>query len=385
MTDSTGERSGPSSWRKLFRRSPSTESDSTGATDPPVEATGIDQSGWRSPYLARRGSSREGRQSLGSLTIHWILFLLAVTWLLDRAADSGWQSGVHVALALSSVWLLVGPALVVKWEWNRQRLIDGLLGSGDLGADVNASVAERSRKYRPFSVALLPVPVVLIISADLAGGRFITDTVGLPRSGPTGWAAVLILGVGGLAAGFGLAGAFRTIVLAACLTSLPGRFSPFAGVASLVAQCVAGFAFSSAVYFGLGGSVMLPGVTAGIIGSTGVARAALVCAVVLIIAGTVALLAAPAAFLSRRYMEERDSYLGQLSDEIDKFVGLAADPTSRFSDQEYVRLRSLLEIRTHVVQHSTAQPSVEMVKQIPLAVMVPVASTAAAWLTVLVR
>ncbi|MBI5087691.1 MAG: hypothetical protein HZB15_02150 [Actinobacteria bacterium] len=243
----------------------------------------------------------------------------------------------------------------------------------------------QTTRFRAVNTAVIPIPVVLMLIPLAVGRSFFENTVGLERFSVEYWVAAVVLVVGGISCGYGLAGASRTIVLAQALSRERGRFAPYAGIPSQMASWLADFCFSSALLFGLGGSLLFPGVTSAILGSHGVARATFVIVVVIIVGCTAALLAVPAQFLSRRHTTERDDYLNKLSKKIDVLAARAANPQATFSENEYRQLRSLLELRNHVVLQSIAQPSVEMVKRIPLAVLLPVGSTAAAWLAVLVH
>ncbi|MDO8362665.1 MAG: hypothetical protein Q7V88_07200 [Actinomycetota bacterium] len=319
------------------------------------------------------------------MAVHLGLFLLTAGWLVLRAADTDWRSGTRLALALSSAWLIAGPSLVVVWEARLQRLQQSLVNSGEFDRDVVLRVQTETRRFLPVSWVLVTIPVALVTAAFLAGGPFLTDEVGLAPSGIEHWLACGVLATGGLAAGYGVSAAVRTIVFARALARERGRFFPYAGVPSQMARSLADFSFSSAFIYGLGGSVLLPGLTAATSGTVGIARVVLVIAVVLIVGCTAGLLAVPAFFLARHHSDERDTYLGDLAAEIDELASRAAGRSADFTEAEYRRLRALLDLRSHVVQQSIGLPSVEMVKRIPLAVLVPVASTAAGWLAVIVR
>ena len=115
------------------------------------------------------------------------------------------------------------------------------------------------------------------------------------------------------------------------------------------------------------------------------AQAAVVTAVVLIVVMTVALLAIPAVALSRRDDDERTAYLDGLSTQIDTLAAVATDPGQQFTDEQYARLRALLEMRDHVVRHMRSPASLELVKRIPAAVVLPVASIAASWASIVVN
>lgn len=213
----------------------------------------VDRSGVTSLYQ-RRAQTRGGVSvSFSATAIHIALFVFAFTWLVAHEVDSSWSSGTHAALIIGSTWLILGPYLVVRW----QRLHDDLLFDMDKDGELDQEARERLRsdtaRFRFISLALIPLPVLLIEGAFVVGGEFVATDVGLHRSSVAFWVAAVIL--------------------------------------------------------------------------------------------------------------------------VDALATQVADSSAPMSDADYVRLRSLLELRSHVVQHAIVPPSVEMVKQIPLVVLMPLATT----------
>ena len=127
----------------------------------------------------------------------------------------------------------------------------------------------------------------------------------------------------------------------------------------------------------------MPGLCVAAWAADGIARAALIAVIAIIVAFTACLLAVPAAVLSRRGDDDRVAYLDRLSRQIDELGRAAADPDGDFDDGQYVRLRALLEMRSHVVDHTVGESSVELVKRIPVAVLLPSASILASWVSLI--
>jgi hypothetical protein len=342
-----------------------------------------DQSGFGSPYAAAATDApSRPHQSRTSFGLHLALFLVTFGWLVSELQDRKWNSGTHLALLVSCSWLLAGPHMVVRWYRLRAGLLAEIDRMGLLGAANVNELRQHTIRFKPLSLAVLIVPVGLMLVALAFGGDFTRVEIGINSTLATAVAAV-VLSVGGLAAGYGVSCACRTIVLALALARMPGPFAPYAGVTSAVANTVAAFCFSAAMLFGGGGAVLLPAVIVCIKDSHDIAQVVSVLVLLIIVCGTSLLLGVPAHFLSRRYTQDRDAYLDTLSEEIDLLASRASS-TDGPTEAEYLRLRSLLELRSHVVQHAIAPPSVEMVKRMPLAVLVPLATTIAAWLAVFI-
>ena len=343
-----------------------------------------DRSGVDSPYATAVPDATSRRhQSRPSFLVHFAVFVATSSWIVSELRQRSWTSGTHLALLISCTWFLVGPHMVARWYGLRAGLLGEIHHLGLLRDENMEGLREETSRFRWLSVAVLVVPIGLILVALLGSDNFARDTIGIDTALETAVAAV-VLSIGGLAAGYGVSCAGRTIVLALAIARVPGPFAPYAGVTSAVANSVAVFCFSAAMLFGGAGAVLLPAVIVCIVGSHGIAQAAWVLILLMIVAGTTLLLGIPAHFLTRRYRLERDTYLDTLSREIDLLAGQAASPTG-LSEADYLRLRSLLELRSHVVLHAIAPPSVEMVKRMPLAVLVPLATTIAAWLAIFVK
>jgi len=71
-----------------------------------------------------------------------------------------------------------------------------------------------------------------------------------------------------------------------------------------------------------------------------------------------------------------------LSQRIDSLAANVIDGPA-IPDEDYQRLHALLEMRGHVVSQTVASGSLDLVKRIPLAVLVPGASATASWLSLI--
>ena len=311
---------------------------------------------------------------------HVVAFAVTETWLAAVQPD-GWR---WPAVAVAASWLLLGPLFIVLWERQVATLGNRLLVtasfSGRAGEDELVRLGRRADRWRPVVIA---VPLVLIAPAPWSASN-LADRLhlhGFVRLG----VAELILCLGGVTAGFGLWAAVKTLVLtqAVAARDIDDGWNPLTGVAAPVSEALATFSFSSAVLFAAGGTTLLPGMLAGAFNSDGGASVLLVTIMAVIVAGVVSLLVLPAWFLSSRSRRHRDDYLQNIATAIERFTVGLVDGRSTIGERDYLTLRSLLELRHHVVAEASSPASVDLVKRIPLALILPLLSTGAAWLALI--
>jgi hypothetical protein len=337
----------------------------------------------RSPYRSRRTGPTEVANRRGSLAIHAAAWIATVGWLVDQRANTFDEPIVGGAVLVTSLWLLIGPCFVVAWERRLAilavRRVQECSTSDEARVDLS-TVIRRLDQWRP---VFLLVPMAALAAAYIGGDDFLRTEFRMELTDISFWIGFLIIQLGTVAAGWGLWAAGKTLVLAIAIARQPCEFAPFAGTTSRSAHSLSKFCFGSAILFGAGGSFLLPGVSVAAWKTDALARGALILIIVLITLTSVLLLALPAYALSQQYQERRVEYLDDLSSTIDRLDRAVRDDGSPFSGDQYSRLRSLLELRAHVVTHAMSQSSVEMIKRIPLAVVVPVSTTLAAWLPLL--
>lgn len=332
-----------------------------------------------SPYA--RPITRPGRQSRIWLGVHVAAFVGCAAWLLLESLPDSDEVTIPVAVLVSSIWLIVGPMLVMQWERSLTTLDEALAERASLGPDAVDAVRRSLASIRHARLAVISLPVMLVVVAYLAGDEFFGDELSLPRSGVVFVLGLVVMALGGLAAGCGLWQAVLTVWLAIVLPRQIDDFEPFAGTTSRSSRDIASFCFAAARAFGLGGAILLPSLAAALWALDDSALAALVAAIVLIIGGTISLIAVPAWTLSRRNDDARVDFLDRLSAEVDDAADAAIAPNAQMTDEQYARLRALLEIRTHVAAHTVSQPSIELVKRIPAAVVLPLLSILASWVS----
>jgi hypothetical protein len=312
--------------------------------------------------------------------IHLVPLSLTVTYLGILATRSQWSNLSRIAVLFTSTWLVVAPILLPSWGRLFTRLEGGLSECVDRG-DLFSS--RTRKKLSLIQWALVAVPPALMTVAFQTGDLFLGEELGIPLHGWIFWVGQGVLLIGGVSAGFGLALAAVTLHLGKNLAVAPSTFNPFAGVTLEVSHHLAEFCFRSAMLFGIGGSVLVPGVVAAISKTEGGSRLALCAVIVLLVSFTIAMLAVPAVYVSSRFSSERNGYLASLSVEIESLAQRATWMKQGFSNDDYVRIRALLELRSHVVERSIPPAAVEMARRIPLAVVLPVLSVAASWASAL--
>lgn len=335
----------------------------------------------RSPYRRKLGGGESTGQTTVSLVVHLIAWLLAVAWFVVELARESSDRTVPATLLVGSAFLVVAPVVVATWERKFRRFEDELRADRSLGDDAWNHLGEALGWVSAFRHAIVAAPVIFITVAYLAGDSFFADRLNVPESGVEFVIGLLILQLGSLAAGWGTYGAVVTIVVAIVTAKHQADFAPYAGTPSRACRALGTFCFSTALLYGAAGALVVPGLCAAIWVADGVAQVALAATVLMVLVTTGALLAIPATVLSRRGEDDRVAYLDRLSSQIDELGRAATDPTTQFDDTQYVRLRALLEMRTHVVGHRVENSSIEMVKRIPVAVLLPTASVVASWWT----
>lgn len=334
-----------------------------------------------SPYRRRLDGGRSSAQSTVSLVVHATAWLLAALWFIVELAQETSDRTVPATLLIGSPFVVVAPALVAIWEGKFRQFEAEIRADNSLPEDAWDHVHEAVARVAALRLPILAVPVVLISVAYVAGDDFFADRLNLPQSGVQFVVGLLILQLGSVAAGWGVLGAVLTIVVAAASTRHRADFAPYAGTPSRASRALGAFCFSTAFMYGVAGALLMPGLCAAIWAADGLARLALVGTVSMVLVVTAALLGVPAVLLSRRSEDDRAAYLDRLSRQIDELGRAASDPSIQFGDTEYVRLRALLEMRSHVVGHSVENSSVQMVKRIPVAVLLPTSSVVASWLS----
>jgi hypothetical protein len=336
------------------------------------------------PSVYRRPVRRSGvRQAAWSIAGHLGLWLVCAAWLLGATLRDHDDTAVKAAMLFSSIWLPLGPTLVVSWERRLDHTESRLRSEGHVDAESWETTARALRRIGRAKYVFIAVPLLLMVVAYVAGDEFVGDTLGLPRSGLPYVLGLVVLAVGGLAAGWGVWAAVVTMRLGWILGSSQGDFAPYAGTTSRSAGTIGGFCFASAVVFGIGGAVLTPGLVAAALAAEAATAVALWASIGIIVVTTASLLIVPAVRLSRQSDDGRVEYLDRLSAQIDQLANVASDPCASLSHEQYMRLRALLEMRDHVVRHTVPTPSLEMVKRIPVAVLAPVSSVLVSWLSLI--
>lgn len=343
-----------------------------------------------SPYAKHSPTNSFGSAVKSIKLSVWLVHALLYLAILKLSVeDSGLQSGptgdreenvwVAVAILVTQLWLLFGPILIVRWQgaWNEfAAYLDASKEQEDLEIHrLNSSLEVLTR----FRGVIYGLPVVSITLAFLAGDAFVKETLGL-STGIQQIIWLVALCSGALVAGRGLFFAAVTLVAARTLSRQRGDFTPFAGVTSTSTHQLSRFCFTGAMIFGIGGSLILPGFCVAAFVTEGPARGVLIALIVLVVLTTIFLLALPAYAISQQVDDERRTYLNALSEEIEVLANQIVQGSAAVDASKTARLNSLLELRAHVVQHMVSHSSVQLVRRIPITVIIPLSTVLTAWL-----
>lgn len=310
--------------------------------------------------------------------VHVLVFLSVLVWT-AHVDHLGWR-GVTVMIA--SAWLLIGPVAVVIWEHQVRRLSTRLWRQPCYADDqARKDFADICRLDGWRKVAVILFPMVLIgivpwnaesLAAELQLGH--------------GWGLVVaaaILVLGGFSAGHGLWAAVQTLRISVHVArrDIEADWSPFESVAAPTSEAVAKFAFTSAWLFAGAGAWLTPGLVSAAWNTDGTVSTLLVVIMAIIVAWVIALLTVPAWFLSKRGERHRDARIKDIAASIDQLAGNALNGPTPLGESDYMRLRSLLEVRQQLLVQNASPASVGLVKRIPVAILAPIVTTGATWLS----
>lgn len=336
----------------------------------------------RTPYprVHRDSASHLRLDGMGVAAVHVLAFAVSEVWVI-WSSPAGWRGP---AVAIAAMWLLIGPVLVVAWEHEVKVLATKLkwLQPASASAEQEPGCGQFLRPDR-WRYPLIGLPVLLITptpwsSKSLAAELHLHGSFRLS-------VAVGVLGLGGIAAGYGLWAAAKTLVVTYRVAhqDVNDEWNPFEGVAAPTSEALARFSFASALIFAAGGTCLMPGLLAGVLNTDGTVSLLLIAIMCLIGSVVIALIALPAWFLSARSKRHQHAYLKRLACDIEELTASVFDLSEPMEQQNYLRLRSLLEMRSHVITQPASPTSVELVKRIPVAILLPALTTGAAWLALI--
>jgi hypothetical protein len=307
--------------------------------------------------------------------VQWSLYLLTIAAAIRAFVDPALELGAREALAIgtSASFIVLAPFLVLRHERRTCELLEKLVAR--LSAAHRDQVAAARDRVVAFTWLIVLVPIALVIWAYLAAPEYFANVLGLGAlPDPLAVATVVVLSVGGLSAGFGVAAALGALVLCIAVARVPDEWEPFTESAGYNAEVLANFATASSRYFSLAGATLLPGVVAVSAGVRGDGFLALL-AIALLIGGLAsALLIIPAWAVHRGSTRDKATYVGQLSEEIRPLAeALMSEQRNEGADQQqnYYRLRALLEIRLQVVSQRASPASVDLLQRLPGSIVAP--------------
>ena len=336
-----------------------------------------------SPYVTKSSRGAEPQLAAWLLLLHGILLVVFDSFVIAHHSRTFGNPLIGWTLLIGSTWLLAGPLLVVSWDRRRYEM-DTILQRVLLNAQVEPSeVAARSKTIDHWAPAFVVAASALIGIAYLSNGSFVNaQHLGVSPREFFYYFGLLVMFVGAFAAGWGIWAAFKTLAVSTFIAIRERDFDPFAGTESRTTSAVAGFCFASAFIFGIGGAILLPAICASAASSSPEAEFALIVIAVLTVVTATALLVIPAYYFSQRNEFLRREALDLLAVQLSSCGRNFQAPDTSPTDVDYRRLRGLLEMRRHIVAFPQPDPAVEMVKKIPVVVLLPIASVAAAWLAI---
>lgn len=310
--------------------------------------------------------------------VHVVVFLLTEAWIL-HLDESSWRTNAVMATTL---WLLFGPVIVVVWEHQVRTLATRLWAEPCYAADADRKAFIDVCRFGGWrKPAIIAIPMVLIAIVP-----WNAESVASELQLGHGWGLVIaaaILALGGLSAGYGLWAAVQTLRISAHVArrDIETDWSPFDSVAAPTSEAVAKFAFTSAWLFALAGAFMTPGLMSAVLNTDGTVSALLILIMAIIGAWVIILMSVPAWQLSRRGRRHRDARVKDIATSIDHLAEGALHGSAPLAESDYMRLRSLLEVRQQLLLQNASPASVGLVKRIPVAILAPVVTTGAAWLS----
>jgi len=315
------------------------------------------------------------------LFVNVIVMIAFNGWILlhfPRALDGHLFVFDEIALSL---WLLLGPYLVHRWTKHLESLGEVLTTkrrdtAWNFGNPEFAPVRTLDACIPLFIAAL----ALLIAAAYFLARHSFESRSGLPTAPFKVVVSVFTLILACVPAGLGFWAAARTLTLANLIAKHSDDFSPFEAYPSLSAKALVSYCFWSAVLFGIAGALLVPCLFAAATVSQGWSEWIILVISGLIIVVAIALLGWPAYYISRRYDEQRSRYISDLAEEIELLNRRFADKSGVLADADYQRFRILLDLRANAVSHSVPSTSTDMVKRIPLAVIVPTSTALASWI-----
>jgi hypothetical protein len=351
----------------------------------------------------KKSSKPQGRYFWLIMGGHICVFAICVMEIFSKSfrdADGEPTPWMGVSLLWCATWLVVGPLLVRLWErkWRTfaEALDAGSKEDAGLLHELDHSLAILDR-VRPL---VIMVPMVLMFLAFHFGYGFFDEVLGVGREDfaiPivslefSGFLWALILMVGCYSAGWGVWCGVVTLIVAIKVSQQRWDFSPFAGVTSKQTRLLSRFCFASAFIFCAGGTIVVPAFTAAASQTDGAAPWIMGALIVLVVGMAASLLAVPAVAMSRQLENERERYLDKLSAEIEVLAERLIRRSSevgesgsvRLDESDSVRLDSLLDIRSHVMQHMNSESSIRLVRLLPLTILMPLSSALTSWIGLL--
>lgn len=332
----------------------------------------------RTPYPRLRPGSRfrYSVTHVGLYCVNVATFLLVEVWSLF-VADSNWRVS---AVEVSAWFLVVTPVMLMFWEARVDQLGRQLLevpgyAERDLQIDIVDSIA-RVDRWRWLLVGL---PIIMIaptpwFSPTLSEKMHLEHVAGHV-------AAAAVLALGGVMAGYAVWAAASTIAVARSITrrEIEQEWTLLGGPTAPTSALLEQFCSRSALYFSAGAAVLAPGLLAGVRNSNGRTSVLMISVLALMLAVALVLLIWPAKMLNSRARLHRDRYLAQLGVAIEEITGELFDSDAPIDAEHYFKLRSLLEVRQHVLSQPVSVASIDLLRRIPVTAM-PILSTSAAWL-----
>ncbi|MFZ4721130.1 MAG: hypothetical protein ACOYMR_17010 [Ilumatobacteraceae bacterium] len=326
----------------------------------------VDEHGQRAWHITHRG--------LYALNI--AVFVLIIVWS-AVVGEFGWRVG---AVMLSATFLLVPPLMLMLWEDGLDDLARRLIVvKGYAVADLRADIVGTLAKVDRYRWLLVGAPILTIVAAPWFSPTLSAELHLTSWEGHV--AAALVLALGGVMAGYSLWAAAATIAVTRAVSQreISEEWTLLGGPTAPTSAVLERFCGRSALYFSFGAAVLSPGLLAGAANSHGSPSVLMVFVLVWMLGVALALLVWPAAMLNARARRHRDESLAELGKAIEEITDDLIESETAIDAEQYFKLRSLLELRQHLMEQPMSVASSDLLRRIPVTAL-PILSTSAAWL-----
>lgn len=287
----------------------------------------------------------------------------------------GWLPAA--AVLFSTGYLYLAPTSTLAYERTRDRMLPVMLARLEPGQrdEVDRWLTRPRVRISLLAAGLLPIGLVL--AAYVAAPSLFQEVLilGGPATSTT-WAHLTWLLLGGAFAGVGVAASLEAIWITLVFTRFPEPWNPLRPATGSNREDLARLAHFAAMRFVLTGGWLLPGVIAIAVGLDGGGLGAVVAIASTVLVMAAALLIVPAGAIHRRSRADKRAHLHSLATRIESLQHRLESDSGEDNQRDYYNLRSLLEIRSQLLDEPASPDSVDLVRQLPRTTVAPLLATA---------